>query len=150
MTEADYIESFKKLKLFHSSDKLSSEELIRQSLLKLKQSEELKPFQAELIKLQSHIEKTGHKIIILFDGRDASGKGGTIRRVTRYMNEKRYRLVALGKPTDTPADRIVYETVYRTISPMPVKSFCLTAAGITELWWNLCLDFVRRISTKIL
>jgi polyphosphate kinase 2 len=39
-------------------------------------------------------------MIILFDGRDASGKGGTIRRVSRYMNEKRYRVVALGKPTE--------------------------------------------------
>jgi polyphosphate kinase 2 len=63
------------------------------------QQEELKPYQAELIKLLRHIEKTGKKIIILFDGRDASGKGGTIRRVVRYLNEKRYRVVALGKPT---------------------------------------------------
>jgi polyphosphate kinase 2 len=63
-------------------------------------SEELKPYQAELIKLQQHIERTGRKVIVLFDGRDASGKGGTIRRVTRYMNEKRYRVVALGKPTE--------------------------------------------------
>jgi polyphosphate kinase 2 len=38
--------------------------------------------------------------VILFDGRDASGKGGTIRRVTRYMNEKRYHVVALGKPNE--------------------------------------------------
>ena len=62
-------------------------------------SEELKPFQAELIKLQKHLERVGKKMIILFDGRDASGKGGTIRRVTRYMNEKHYRVVALGKPS---------------------------------------------------
>ena len=61
-------------------------------------SEELKPYQAELIKLQNHLERVGKKMIILFDGRDASGKGGTIRRVTRYMNEKHYRVVALGKP----------------------------------------------------
>lgn len=61
--------------------------------------EELMPYQAELIKLLQHIEITGKKIIILFDGRDASGKGGTIRRVVRYLNEKRYRVVALGKPT---------------------------------------------------
>ena len=40
-------------------------------------------------------------MIILFEGRDAAGKGGTIRRVTRYMNEKHYRVVALGKPTAT-------------------------------------------------
>ena len=39
-------------------------------------------------------------MIILFEGRDASGKGGTIRRTSRYMNEKRYRIVALGKPTN--------------------------------------------------
>lgn len=64
-------------------------------------SEELKPYQAELIKMQNHMEKTKKKMVILFDGRDASGKGGTIRRVTRYMNEKRYRVVALGKPSDT-------------------------------------------------
>lgn len=61
-------------------------------------AEELRPYQAELIKLQKHLERTGKKIIILFDGRDASGKGGTIRRVTRYMNAKHYRVVALGKP----------------------------------------------------
>ncbi len=61
---------------------------------------ELIPYQAELIKLLQHLEATGRKIIILFDGRDASGKGGTIRRVVRYLNEKRYRVVALGKPTD--------------------------------------------------
>lgn len=39
-------------------------------------------------------------MIIVFEGRDAAGKGGTIRRVTRYMNEKHYRIVALGKPTE--------------------------------------------------
>ncbi len=60
---------------------------------------ELTPYQAELIKLLQHLESRGRKIIILFDGRDASGKGGTIRRVVRYLNEKRYRVVALGKPT---------------------------------------------------
>ncbi len=63
------------------------------------QTKELKPYQAELIKLQRHLEKTQKKMIVIFDGRDASGKGGTIRRVTRYMNEKHYRVVALGKPT---------------------------------------------------
>ncbi len=62
--------------------------------------EELKPYQAELIQLQQCLERTGKKMIILFEGRDAAGKGGTIRRVSRYMNEKHYRVVALGKPTE--------------------------------------------------
>lgn len=74
------------------------EEIVRASLLKFLQAEELKPYQAELIKMQKHLEKNRKKMIILFDGRDASGKGGTIRRVTRYMNGKHYRVVALGKP----------------------------------------------------
>ncbi len=60
----------------------------------------LKPYQAELISLQNYLEDTHKRMIILFEGRDASGKGGTIRRVSRYMNEKRYRTVALGKPTE--------------------------------------------------
>ena len=68
---------------------------------KFQQEEELKPFQAELIKMQQHLEQTKKRMIILFEGRDAAGKGGTIRRVTRYMNEKHYRVVALGKPTES-------------------------------------------------
>jgi len=60
----------------------------------------LKPYQAELILMQKYLEATKRRMIILFEGRDASGKGGTIRRFTRYMNEKHYRVVALGKPTD--------------------------------------------------
>jgi polyphosphate kinase 2 len=76
------------------------EKIVATALLKFCDSEELKPFQAELIKMHAHLERTGKKMIILFDGRDASGKGGTIRAVTRYMNEKRYRIEALGKPTE--------------------------------------------------
>ncbi|MDH3347232.1 MAG: polyphosphate kinase 2 [Desulfobulbaceae bacterium] len=80
--------------------KKDKDRLIEHALLKHYNAEELKPYQAELIKLQNHLERTGKKLIILFEGRDASGKGGTIRRVTRYMNEKRYRTVALGKPSN--------------------------------------------------
>ena len=59
----------------------------------------LKPFQIELLKLQRHLEAESLPMMVLFEGRDASGKGGTIRRITRFMNEKRYRVVALGRPT---------------------------------------------------
>ena len=77
-----------------------SKRIIQSSLERHFAKTELIPYQAELIKLLQHLEKTGKKIIILFDGRDASGKGGTIRRAVRYLNEKHYRVVALGKPTD--------------------------------------------------
>ena len=79
--------------------KKAKEEIFDIVLEKHHNAEELKPYQAELIKMQRHLENTGKKMVILFDGRDASGKGGTIRRITRYMNEKRYRVVALGKPS---------------------------------------------------
>ena len=76
---------------------------------KYNDAQELKPYQAELIKLQKHIEENNQKIIILFEGRDAAGKGGTIRRVTRYMNEKHYRIVALGKPTEEQRTQWFYQ-----------------------------------------
>ncbi|MEN8210868.1 MAG: polyphosphate kinase 2 [Thermodesulfobacteriota bacterium] len=90
-------ESIKKVrKLLKSKDK---DKILEKALERYYNKEELKPYQAELIKLQQHLEKTGRKMIILCDGRDASGKGGTIRRIARYMNEKHYRIVALGKPS---------------------------------------------------
>lgn len=81
------------------------------SKAKIKRDDEkkLKPYQAELIKLQKHLEDTDQKMIILFEGRDAAGKGGTIRRVTRYMDEKHYRVVALGKPTEEQRTQWFYQ-----------------------------------------
>jgi polyphosphate kinase 2 len=84
-------------------------EFENKAIKKRRQEQELKPYQAELIKLQKHLEITGKKMIILFEGRDAAGKGGTIRRVTRYMNEKHYRVVALGKPTEEQKTQWYYQ-----------------------------------------
>ena len=70
------------------------------SARKVRLENRLKPFQVELLKLQKHLEEHQRRMIVLFEGRDAAGKGGTIRRVTRYMNEKHYRVVALGRPTE--------------------------------------------------
>ena len=77
--------------------------------LKRDNERSLKPYQAELIKLQKYLEVTNQKMIILFEGRDAAGKGGTIRRVTRYMDEKHYRIVALGKPTEQQKTQWFYQ-----------------------------------------
>ncbi len=88
---------------------LSNNKKEKKAIKKRKEEQELKPFQAELIKLQKYIELQNKKMIILFEGRDASGKGGTIRRVTRYMNEKHYRIVALGKPTEEQKTQWYYQ-----------------------------------------
>lgn len=66
---------------------------------KYQREKALKPYQAELIQMQAYLEREQKRMIVLFEGRDAAGKGGTIRRVTRYMNEKHYRVVALGAPS---------------------------------------------------
>lgn len=77
-----------------------SDDKIKSVLTKYLQEQELKPFQAELIQLQQYLEEANKRMIILFEGRDAAGKGGTIRSVARYMNEKHYRVIAMGKPTE--------------------------------------------------
>ena len=85
-------------KMMNEYMKLKHEE--KKALKKYRQEQALKPYQAELIKMQTFLEKYNKRMVVLFEGRDAAGKGGTIRRVTRYMNEKHYRVVALGKPSD--------------------------------------------------
>ena len=81
----------------------------RKAVKRYRREEELKPFQAELLKVQQYLEEKQRRMIILFEGRDAAGKGGTIRRVTRYMNEKHYRVVALGKPTEEQKTQWYYQ-----------------------------------------
>ena len=82
---------------------LSAVTHIRRLEEKDRREKELQPYQVELLKLQRHLEENNQKMIVLFEGRDAAGKGGTIRRVTRYMNEKHYRVVALGRPSESNA-----------------------------------------------
>jgi polyphosphate kinase 2 len=56
--------------------------------------------QRELLKAQRWIEQTGQRIVVLFEGRDAAGKGGTIKRFTEHMNPRTARVIALQKPTE--------------------------------------------------
>lgn len=55
--------------------------------------------QVELLKLQAWVKETGARVVILFEGRDAAGKGGTIKRVMEHLNPRGARVVALEKPT---------------------------------------------------
>ena len=61
------------------ADPLSGEAMRKRALRRYVREEALKPYQAELIKMQQHLEKSGTRMVILFEGRDAAGKGGTIR-----------------------------------------------------------------------
>lgn len=62
--------------------------------------EELRNLQIELLKLQNHIKAQGLKVLIIFEGRDAAGKGGAIKRFIEHLNPRGARVVALNKPSD--------------------------------------------------
>ena len=61
---------------------------------------ELARLQAELVKMQYSVKQQGARVVILFEGRDAAGKGGVIKRITEPLNPRGLRLVALNKPSD--------------------------------------------------
>jgi polyphosphate kinase 2 len=101
----DFITQHEELITENASLKSTTKKAVR----RYRREEELKPFQAELLQVQRYLEEKQRRMIILFEGRDAAGKGGTIRRVTRYMNEKHYRIVALGKPTEEQKTQWYYQ-----------------------------------------
>ncbi|MBW4551547.1 MAG: polyphosphate kinase 2 [Aphanocapsa sp. GSE-SYN-MK-11-07L] len=105
----------------------------RESKSKLSTKEyekELARMQVELVKLQYWAKHTGTRIVILFEGRDAAGKGGTIKRITEPLNPRGCRVVALG----TPSDREKTEWYFQRYSPH------LPAAGeivcFDRSWYN--------------
>jgi len=61
---------------------------------------ELKRLQIELLKLQNYVKEKGLKVLMIFEGRDAAGKGGTIKRITEHLNPRGAKIVALEKPND--------------------------------------------------
>jgi polyphosphate kinase 2 len=95
--------------------------------------EPLHPYQVELLKLQRHLEVERIPMIVLFEGRDASGKGGTIRRVMRYMNDKRVRAVALGKPTEEQATQWYFQ---RYVTQFPAGGEMIL---FDRSWYNRAL-----------
>ena len=91
---------------------------------------ELFRLQAELVKLQDWVVATGHKVVILFEGRDAAGKGGVIKRITQRLNPRVCRVAALPAPNDRERTQWYFQ---RYVSHLP-------AAGEIVLfdrsWYN--------------
>ncbi len=67
----------------------------------LEYEEELRILQIELMKLQKHMQASGERILAIFEGRDAAGKGGTIKRISANLNPRNTRVTALTKPNET-------------------------------------------------
>jgi polyphosphate kinase 2 len=67
------------------------------------------PLQVELVKMQNWVKDTGQKVILLFEGRDAAGKGGTIRRFMEHLNPRGARVVALEKPSEVERNQWYFQ-----------------------------------------
>ncbi|HHD63420.1 MAG TPA: polyphosphate kinase 2 [Desulfobulbaceae bacterium] len=80
---------------------------------------ELKRMQVELMKLQKHMKATGTRILAIFEGRDAAGKGGTIKRITAFLNPRLTKVIALTKPSDTEVTQWYFQ---RYVPHLPAAS----------------------------
>jgi len=76
---------------------------------KLEYEKELIRLQVELLKLQNHVKEKGLKILMIFEGRDAAGKGGTIKRITEHLNPRGARVVALEKPSEKESSQWYFQ-----------------------------------------
>ncbi len=77
----------------------------------------LEKLQIELIRLQSWVIKNNERVIVIFEGRDAAGKGGAIRRITERINPRHMRIVALSKPTEDEQSQWYFQ---RYINQLPM------------------------------
>jgi polyphosphate kinase 2 len=91
---------------------------------------ELRNLQIELVKLQRHVIASQSSVLILFEGRDAAGKDGTIKRITEYLSPRDTRVVALGKPTERE-NRAWYFQRYVTQLPLQGEIVLLNRS-----WYN--------------
>ncbi len=108
--------------------------------------------QVELLKVQHWVQETGQKHVLLFEGRDAAGKGGTIKRFMEHLNPRSARVVALNKPTDQERGQWFFQ---RYIQPLPTAGEIVlydrswyNRAGVERVM-NFCepndyLEFMRQ------
>jgi len=121
----------------------------------------LKKLQIELIKQQECVIEKGQRVIVIFEGRDAAGKGGAIRRITERINPRHFKIVALPKPTEEEstqwyfqryvnklpkAGEIVFfdRSWYNRANVEPVMGFC--TQDEYEIFMNQVNDFERMIT----
>jgi len=108
--------------------------------------------QIELLKMQQWVRDTGQRVVILFEGRDAAGKGGTIKRVMEHLNPRGAKVVALEKPTEVESGQWYYQ---RYIQHLPTEGEIVlfdrswyNRAGVEKVM-NFCspseyLEFMRQ------
>jgi len=133
---------------------------VKKLLKTLKYEETLNDLQVELLKMQGWVVEQKKRVAILFEGRDAAGKGGTIRRFIEHLNPRTNRVVALPKPTETEVGQWYFQRYVKQLPDAgelvffdrswynravvePVNGFCTTQQY--ELFLRQVVDFERML-----
>lgn len=108
---------FKNVKSFRPLIKLLNSKGVRikDAERTIKYEDDLEQLQVELVKLQQWVEATKQRVAIVFEGRDAAGKGGTIRRFIEHLNPRAMRVVALPKPTEEEVGQWYFQRYVRQL-----------------------------------
>jgi len=132
------IETQKKNKIFKNANYPYKEKMSRDEYEAQK-----KELQVEILKMQSWVKDTGQRVLILFEGRDAAGKGGTIKRFMEHMNPRGARVVALEKPTVDEAGQWYFQ---RYIKNLPTTGEIVM---FDRSWYNRAgVERVMRFSSS--
>ncbi|WP_460273498.1 polyphosphate kinase 2 [Celeribacter sp. ULVN23_4] len=108
--------------------------------------DEIDALQLELVKMLADVRETGKRIVVVFEGRDAAGKGGTIKRFREYLNPRAARVVALSKPTEREAGQWYFQ---RYIDHLPTAGEIVLFdrswynRGVVEKVFGFCSDEQR-------
>lgn len=151
------LNSKKGLKQFLLNDGISKTKVLRN----LTYETRITKLQEELIKLQNWVTENNEKVLILFEGRDAAGKGGAIRRITQHLNPREFKVVALPKPTSEEEGQWYFQRYinqlpregkivffdrswYNRAVVEPVNDFC------TKEQYNIFMDQVNNFERMII
>lgn len=156
--DLDLINSPLGLKYLFADKKIDVQKALRLA----RYESELRIMQAELIKMQNWVIEHQKKVVVLFEGRDAAGKGGAIRRITAHINPRHYRIIALPKPSEEeegqwyfqryvnqlpkPGEIVFFDrSWYNRAIVEPVNGFC--TAEEYETFMSQVNDFERMIKS---
>ena len=137
---------------YKSYDKISKEKQSKYKKVwikksKIKYEKEMITLQAELMKLQKYIHSEGKKVLIIFEGRDAAGKWGTIKRFMEHLNPRQAKVVALNKPTEEEQSQWYFQ---RYVNHLPAGGgmALFDRSWYNRAWVEPVMGFVRENDYK--
>jgi len=105
--------SFELLKTKSGLSQLLKKKKLAKIIRNVEYEQELVELQVELIKLQNWVYDNNKRVMIIFEGRDAAGKGGAIKRFIQYLNPRKFRVAALPKPTEVEMGQFYFQRYFK-------------------------------------